>query len=137
VSPFNHFILDTNICIYIIKRRSEHLLSKLSKLDPERVSISSVTWSELLYGAEKSLAKEKNLEALRNFVMPFEILPWRATEAEAAGAIRATLEKIGKPIGPFDLMIAAQAVTSSSILVTNNEREFRRVKELKVENWAK
>ncbi len=131
------FILDTNICIYIIKKKPEQVLKKLLKIDPSEIALSAITWSELVYGAEKSTFKEQNLNALQGFLTPFEILPWTQQEAKLAGEIRATLEKSGSPIGPFDLQIAAQALALDLTLVTNNEREFKRVKKLKLENWSK
>lgn len=131
------YLLDTNICIYLIKKKPEQVLKKLSKLDPTNLFISAVTWSELCYGAEKSLYKERNFEALNVFVMSMEILSWSRHEAEMAGKIRSELEKKGFPIGPFDNQIAAQAICAKAILVTNNEREFSRIKGLKIENWVK
>lgn len=131
------YILDTNICIYIIKKKPEQVIRKLSKIDPSTIALSSITWSELIYGAEKSAHREQNIDALKDFITPFEILPWTINEAKTAGEIRNALEKLGTPIGPFDTQIAAHALTLDLILVTNNEKEFKRVKSLKVENWAK
>ena len=131
------YILDTNICIYIIKKKPEQVIRKLSKIDPSTIALSAVTWSELVYGAEKSENREHNLDALNDFVVPFEILPWTITEAKTAGEVRARLAKLGTPIGPFDCQIAAHALSLDLILVTNNEKEFKRVRGLKVENWTK
>ena len=131
------YILDTNICIYIIKKKPEQVIRKLSKIDPSTIALSSITWSELIYGAEKSAHRERNIDALKDFITPFEILPWTSSEAQIAGEIRSALEKLGTPIGPFDTQIAAHAISLDLILVTNNEKEFKRVKSLKVENWAK
>jgi tRNA(fMet)-specific endonuclease VapC len=131
------YILDTNICIYIIKKKPEQVIRKLSKIDPSAIALSSITWSELIYGAEKSAHRERNIDALKDFITPFEILPWTSSEAQIAGEIRSALEKLGTPIGPFDTQIAAHAISLDLILVTNNEKEFKRVKSLKVENWAK
>lgn len=131
------YLLDTNICIYIIKKKPEQVIRKLSKIDPSKLTLSSVTWSELVYGAEKSEKREQNLDALKDFVIPFEILPWTSNEAQIAGKIRAELAKLGTPIGPFDILIAAHAISLGLVLVTNNEKEFKRVSGLKVENWAK
>lgn len=131
------YLLDTNICIYIIKKKPESVLKKITKLDPLQIGLSSVTWSELIYGAEKSQFREKNIEALRKFIIPFEVFPFGEKEAEKAGKIRAELEKIGKPIGPYDNLIAAHAYSLSLTLVTHNEKEFHRIKGLKIENWVR
>jgi len=132
-----HYMLDTDICIYIIKKRSALVLNKLELLLPEQILISSVTIGELIYGVEKSEQREKNHSALKNFMQPFTISSFDADAALELGKIRAHLEKKGQIIGIFDLMIAAQARALDVILVTNNEREFRRVPELRVENWTK
>jgi tRNA(fMet)-specific endonuclease VapC len=131
------YILDTDICIYIIKKKPEQVLKKLAKLASTDIAISTVTLSELIYGAEKSQHKEKNLEALTGFLVPIDILPWDESAAKSTGEIRAVLEKSGKVIGPYDLQIAGQALSLNLTLVTNNEKEFSRVKGLKIENWAK
>lgn len=131
------YILDTDICIYIIKKKPEQVLKKLAKLASTDIAISAVTLSELIYGAEKSQHKEKNLEALTGFLVPIDILAWDENAAKSTGEIRAILEKSGKVIGPYDLQIAGQALSLNLTLVTNNEKEFSRVKGLKIENWAK
>jgi tRNA(fMet)-specific endonuclease VapC len=131
------FILDTNICIYIIKKKPEQVLKRLSKIDPSTIAISSITWAELMYGAAKSKNRERNLDALKDFIIPFEILPWTVNEASVAGEVRAALEKLGTPIGPFDTQIAAHALFLDLILVTNNEQEFNRIPGLKIDNWTK
>jgi tRNA(fMet)-specific endonuclease VapC len=126
------YLLDTNICIYIINKKPEKVLKKLFKHDPLQMAISSITWSELTYGAEKSQQVEKNLKALESFIVPFEIFHFTEIEAQVAGKIRAHLEKLGKPIGSMDTLIAAHALSANRILVTNNEKEFVRVKDLKI-----
>jgi tRNA(fMet)-specific endonuclease VapC len=131
------YILDTDICIYIIKKKPEQVLKKLAKLESTDAVISAVTLSELIYGAEKSQHREKNLEALTGFLVPIDILPWDESAAKSTGEIRAVLEKSGKVIGPYDLQIAGQALSLNLTLVTNNEKEFSRVKGLKIENWAR
>lgn len=131
------YMLDTNICIYIIKKKPEQVLKRLAKIDPSTISLSSITWSELVYGVEKSESRDRNLEALSDFAIPFEILPWTLTQAEVAGKIRADLAKAGKLIGPYDTQIAAHALSLGLILITNNEKEFKRIEGLKVENWVK
>jgi len=131
------YILDTDICIYIIKKKPEQVLKKLAKFESTDIASSAVTLSELIYGAEKSQHKEKNLEALTGFLVPIDILAWDENAAKSTGEIRAVLEKSGKVIGPYDLQIAGQALSLNLTLVTNNEKEFSRVKGLKIENWAK
>lgn len=131
-----HYILDTDICIYIIKKRPPAVFEKIEAFLPEQIFISSVTWGELVYGAEKSHYCEKNHEALKSFVQPFTIAPFDHDAAFELGRIRAHLEKKGQLIGIFDLMIAAHAIALDFKLVTNNVREFRRVPNLRIENWT-
>lgn len=131
------YLLDTDICIYIIKKKPEQVLKKLAKLESVDVAISTVTLSELIYGAEKSQHKLKNLEALTGFLVPINILPWDESAAKSTGEIRAVLEKSGKVIGPYDLQIAGHALSSNLTLVSNNDKELSRVKGLKIENWVK
>lgn len=131
------YLLDTNICIYIIKKKPEKVIRKLIKMDPSTIALSVITWSELIYGAEKSENRKRNLDALKDFSVPFEVLPWAQEEARHSGELRANLAKRGLPIGPFDCQIAAQALAQNLILVTNNEKEFNRVPGLKIQNWAK
>ena len=129
------YLLDTNICIYFMKNMYPELTEKLLSLNPASLLISSVTVYELEYGAEKSNRGEKNRQRLALFLAPFKILPFTADDAVTAGKIRAFLEKQGKPIGPYDIQIAAQASTRGVTLVTHNTGEFSRVPNLKVEDW--
>lgn len=131
------YLLDTNICIYLINERSSHALEKLASVDPEEVSVSSVTFAELQYGVEKSAARERNAKALDLFFVPLLVLPFDVEAARAYGRVRAELERRGKPIGGMDLMIAAHALSTRATLVTNNVREFARVRGLTVENWTR
>jgi tRNA(fMet)-specific endonuclease VapC len=130
------YLLDTNICIYIRQKRPEEVLRRFRKLRPGEAAVSVITYGELLYGAAKSAQKAEALERLRELVnlLPALALPERA--AEAYGTIRADLESKGAMIGNNDLWIAAHAAAAGLTLVTNNEREFRRVRGLRVENWA-
>lgn len=130
------FILDTNICIYIIKKAPLSVLKRFKQLIPEDIGVSSITVAELYYGVSKSQHKEKNRLALENFLLPFEILLFDSQAAIEYGDLRTQLEDIGKPIGPLDLMIAAHAKSLEVTLVTNNLKEFTRIPGLKVENWA-
>ncbi len=131
------YLLDTNICIYIIKQKPARVIRRLRKLSISDVGISTITLSELEYGVEKSSRPAQNKLALAQFLAPLEIVPYDDRAAAAYGRIRATLEKQGKPIGALDFLIAAHALALGSTLVTNNESEFRRVPDLTVENWAR
>lgn len=130
------YLLDTNICIYSIKKNPEIVFKKLSKVKTENVAISSITWHELYYGVLKSSKATQNLKALNNFIGPIQILDFTKINSEKLAAIRLDLEKIGKPIGTYDMLIAAHALSEKFTLVTNNEREFSRVRGLKIENWT-
>lgn len=131
-----NYLLDTNICIYLIKRKPPQVLQRFRQLQPGSVFISSVTTSELYYGAQKSQRVQTNLEALNNFLLPFRIVDYDESASFLYGELRADLEKRGQPIGPLDMMIAAHALSLDVPLVTNNTKEFERVKGLKLENWA-
>jgi len=130
------YLLDTNICIYIRQKRPEEVLRRFRKLRPGEAGLSVITYGELLYGAAKSTQRDLALERLHELIalMPALALPEEA--AEAYGTIRAKLESKGEMIGNNDLWIAAHAMAVGLTLVTNNEREFRRVHGLKIQNWA-
>jgi tRNA(fMet)-specific endonuclease VapC len=131
------YILDTNICIYIIKKKPISVLHRLSKIKINDAGISSITLSELEYGVEKSSNPDRNRVALIEFASLLEIYDYDAGAAHEYGIIRADLEKRGKIIGAMDMLIAAQAKSLNLILVTNNEKEFNRVPGLRIENWVK
>jgi len=130
------YLLDTNICIYIIKKKPLSVINKLRKLDISNVAISSITLSEMEYGISKSSSKERNKLALTEFLAPIEILPYDDNAANYYGDIRSNLEKSGQTIGPLDTLIAAHTLALNAVLVTNNMNEFSRVKNLVVENWV-
>ncbi len=130
------FMLDTNICIYIRQKRPTAILRRFEQLEPGDACISAVTFGELRYGAEKSAQRERALGLLDELVTLAAVEPLSAETAASYGVIRADLERRGAIIGNNDLWIAAHAVSLGSILVTNNEREFARVADLKVENWV-
>ena len=130
------YMLDTNICIYVIKHKPEKVFQKLQEVDPSDVCISSVTYAELVHGVEKSAAVDKNRLALSILLANIEILDFDVNAADGYGKIRADLEKNGTPIGPLDMMIAGHAKSLDYTVVTNNVKEFKRVSGLKIENWA-
>ena len=130
------YMLDTNICIYLIRQKPVKVLQKLKELDPQDICISSVTYAELVYGVEKSAAAEKNRLALSLMLAQTEILDFDVHAADEYGKVRADLEKRGVPIGSLDMMIAGHARSLGYTVVTNNMKEFARVKGLKTENWA-
>lgn len=129
------YMLDTNICIEVIRGRGAAVLDRLRALDVGDALLSVITVAELEHGAAKSAFPDRNRVQLAKFCSPFEILPFDGMAAGVYGEIRAYLERDGKSIGPLDTLIAAHALSTSAILVTNNEREFRRVPDLPVENW--
>jgi len=130
------YLLDTNICIYLIKKKPLQVLEKLRTLAIVDVGISAVTLAELEFGVAKSSRPQQNNEALQTFVVPLEILPFDDRAACSYGEIRAYLEKKGQPIGSLDMLIAAHASSLSLTLVTNNLREFKKVPGLNVESWV-
>ncbi len=130
------FLLDTNICIYIRQKQPEEVLRRFSKLRPGEAALSVITFGELLYGAHKSVQRAAALERLRELVRLLPALPLPETAAEAYGTIRADLEAKGEMIGNNDLWIAAHALAADLTLVSNNLREFRRVRGLKSQNWV-
>ncbi|MGE5582400.1 MAG: type II toxin-antitoxin system tRNA(fMet)-specific endonuclease VapC [Bacillota bacterium] len=130
------YLLDTNICIYIIKQKPPQVIGRLQKLEVNEIGISVITLAELEYGVAKSISPERNKLALVKFFAPFEILPFSETAAAVYGRIRSDLEKSGQIIGPYDLLIGAQALSERLTLVTNNEREFQRIPGIIIENWA-
>jgi len=130
------YLLDTDICIYIAKRKPAGVLARLERLRPGDVGMSVITYFELVYGAHKSQQVEANMARIKQLS---RLIPVQALDAPAAthyGRLRAGLEKSGSLIGAYDLLIAAHALALELTLVTNNVREFRRVPSLRVENWA-
>ena len=129
------YLLDPNIVIYVLKRRPKEVLEIFNR-NASRMAISSITLSELIYGAEKSPNMDKNLEAIEEFVSHLDVLPYDAKASQHYGQIKAALEKRGEIIGENDIHIAAHAISQGLILVTNNLREFKRVPNLALENWV-
>ena len=132
-----NYMLDTNICIYIIKQKPQNVIKRFRQAEVSEIGVSSITLSELEYGVMKSATPEKNKLALAQFIAPLEIPAYDDAAAQHYGEIRAYLERQGTPIGSLDMLIAAHALSLNSILITNNETEFKRVSNLNIENWAK
>ena len=130
------YLLDTNICIYVIKQKPLSVLKKFSKVKEGSIAISSATVAELYYGIFKSAKPNENTIALEQFLAPLVILNFNKDDSFEYGKIRAELEKKGKMIGAMDLLIASQAVNRNLILVTNNQKEFQRIENLTIENWV-
>jgi tRNA(fMet)-specific endonuclease VapC len=129
------YLLDTNICIYVIKRRPESLLERFN-LNAGHLAISSITLAELMHGAEESSDPERSLAVVEDFCSRLEVLAYGAKAAQHYGQIRSALERRGTPIGVNDLHIAAHARSEGLTLVSNNLREFERVDGLLYENWV-
>ncbi len=130
------YLLDTNIVIYVIKRRPLEVLQTFN-LHASRMAISVVTLAELLHGAEKSSQPAAHLAVVEDFCSRLEVLPYGNKAAQHYGAIRAALERTGQPIGVNDLHIAGHARSEGLVLVTNREKEFSRVPGLQIENWIR
>jgi tRNA(fMet)-specific endonuclease VapC len=129
------YMLDTNICIYIIKQKPKTVIERFIRTEISEIGVSSITLSELLYGVSKSAKPEQNQMALLQFLAPLEILPYGDDAAQYYGDLRVHLEKQGTPIGSLDMLIAAHALSKDCTLITNNEKEFIRIPKLKIENW--
>jgi tRNA(fMet)-specific endonuclease VapC len=128
-------MLDTNICIAIIKQRPKGILQKFSAYQVGDICISSITLAKLRYGVAKSLYQEQNQVALDAFILPLEVAAFDHATALFYGGLRSTLEKQGTPIGPLDTMIGAHALSLNLTLITNNTKEFNRIPGLKVLDW--
>ena len=131
------YLLDTNICIYIINKRPSSVLKTIRSKHPDEISISSITIAELHYGAERSQNPHQNRIAILEFLIPFILLDFDQRAASCYGSIRKKLEAMGTPIGPMDLLIASQAAAYNLILVTNNIKEFKRIDNLRLQNWLR
>ncbi|MDX9802112.1 MAG: type II toxin-antitoxin system VapC family toxin [Spirochaetia bacterium] len=129
------YFLDTNICVYYLKGMYPGIVENLLSKNPEDIKIPSIVKAELLYGAEKSQTKDKTREKIYEFLLPFEIVGFNDAAAERFGKMREYLEKKGMIIGPNDLILASTVLSFNGTLITNNVKEFKRIKELKIENW--
>ena len=130
------YLLDTNICIYLIKKKPTSVIARFNDHSVGDIGVSSITVAELSYGVQMSQRRTQNQEALLQFLSPLVITEFDADAAFSYGQIRAELESQGTPIGSLDTLIAGHAVGLGITLVTNNEREFSRVPNLKIENWV-
>jgi len=131
------YLLDTNICIYIIKQKPIEVFERFKQLEIGTLKISSITVAELYFGAYNSQNIEKNIEIVKNFLLPFEIVDFDKKASIEYARIKADLRKKGQVIGELDMQIAGIALSNNLVLVTNNEKEFIRVSNLKIENWIK
>lgn len=129
------FLLDTNICIYVINARPAAVLARFVEHEPDGLGVSSITAAELYWGAYNS-GSERNVGAMEKFLAPLELRDFDLAAARQYGQVRTALQRQGTPIGPLDMQIAAHALALDLTLVTNNLREFRRVRGLRVENWV-
>ncbi|ACB00960.1 MULTISPECIES: type II toxin-antitoxin system VapC family toxin [Cyanophyceae] len=130
------FLLDTNICIYIIKEKPSQVLEKFEQIEPHKLGISIITLAELEYGAAKSMNPAKNYQVIEDFITYLDVFNWDRQASHIYGELRATLTRQGTPIGILDTQIAAHCLSLNRVLVTNNVREFERVPGLKVKNWV-
>jgi len=131
------YLIDTNICIYIMNHHPESVIDKFKQCELSDIGVSTISVSELQYGVSKSRHRENNQTRLEEFLVPLEICPYDRIAAAAYGDIRQRLEKSGQIIGPLDMLIAAHAFGHDWTLITNNENEFNRIEGLKIENWTR
>jgi len=130
------YLLDTNICIYLIKKHPPEVLARFQQIQLKQLHIPTITLFELYYGIEKNNSQQRNLAALENFIAPLTVVDFTLDAAKKAAKIRNNLQKLGTPIGAYDIQIAAIALSLNMTLLTNNTREFKRVNGLKLENWV-
>ncbi len=132
----NQYLLDTNICIYLIKKSPPEVFERFKKIRLKQLHIPTITVFELYYGIEKNNSHQRNLRALEKFIEPLSIVGFDLSAAKKAAQIRNQLRVLGTPIGPYDIQIAAIALSLHMVLLTNNTDEFERVDELRLENWV-
>jgi tRNA(fMet)-specific endonuclease VapC len=131
-----NYLLDTNICIYLIKKHPPEVLARFEQIQLKQLHVPTITLFELYFGIEKSNSHQRNLAALESFIAPLTIVDFTQDAAKKAAKIRNQLQKQGTPIGAYDIQIAAVALSLNMTLLTNNTREFERVKGLKLDNWV-
>jgi len=129
------YMLDTNICIFVIRHQKKSVIEKITQHAPADIVISSITVSELEYGCEKSAAPQKNRIALMEFLSPFDVALFGSAAAHRYGMLRAQLERDGKPTGAMDMLIAAHCLAIDATLVTNNTRDFKHINDLSLTDW--
>ena len=129
------YMLDTNICIGLIRQKPQNLIQRLMLCKPGEVGVSSITIAELAHGANKSNQIEQNLSALEQFLLPLEVADFDQQASATYGVVQAYLEREGKIIGSMDLLIGSHALSLGVILITNNINEFQRIPKLKIEDW--
>jgi tRNA(fMet)-specific endonuclease VapC len=130
------YLLDTNICIYIIKKKPIKVLEKFKTFPLGSIAISTITLAELQYGIQKSSLPDKDLIALNQFITPLEVVEFDYNATIQYGIVRAILEKKGTPIGPLDTLIGSHPLSLGATIVNNNVKEFERIEGLKIENWT-
>ncbi|MCH9698524.1 MAG: type II toxin-antitoxin system VapC family toxin [Gammaproteobacteria bacterium] len=130
------YMLDTDMCSYIIKQHPVSVLLHFQKLSMEQICISIISYAELMYGVERSSSKRINRPIIENFLRHLDVVEWGIAAADQYSVIRAELESKGNPIGAMDMLISAHAKSIKAVLVTNNQKHFTKVNGLKVENWA-
>jgi len=130
------YMLDTDMCSYIIRERPESVRQRFKTLAMEQLCVSVVTYAELIYGVERSSSKRVNRPVIEDFVRHLDVMDWDTVAADQYGVIRAKLEAAGTLIGAMDMMIAAHAKSIKGVLVTNNQKHFTKVKGLKIANWT-
>lgn len=129
------YFLDTNTCIYFLKGQHANIQKNLQSKRPRDIKIPAIVMAELLFGAEHSQRVKQNRDIVVSFMAPYEIIPFDAAAAEIYARIRSRLASAGNPIGPNDLIVASTVLAHQAVLVTNNQREFKRVRGLKLANW--
>ena len=131
------YILDTNICIHILRENSFNILKHAKNKSSASILLSDITVAELWHGVWMSKKVKENEQLLNNFLISFTKLPFDSAHARMFGILKSEQQKKGKMLGPFDLQIAAQALEMDAILITANEKEFKQIKDLRIENWLK
>lgn len=129
------YFLDANICIYFLNGAYQKIKENLEKISPDNVKIASIVKAELFFGAEKSKNRTENLIKVKRFVAPFQIIPFDDKCVINYAQIRLSLEKRGEPVGPNDLVLAAMVMANDGVLITNNTREFKKIRHLRIDNW--
>jgi len=132
-----HYLLDTNICIYIINKRPPEVFERFRQIELMQLYIPTIVISELYFGLEKNQSHKRNGTFLENFIAPLSVIGFSIEAAQHAATIRYQLRKQGTPIGAYDIQIAAIALAEDMVLLTNNTKEFERIEGLKLENWVK